>query len=135
MNIDKVYQESQDRIIRYEEKHGDFFKRFYNNFLQSSPEIYDKFAKTDMRNQVTILKNFLVHLQSYYQTGTVNSRLAEVAKTHNRSGRNIQGHLYDLWLGSLLKTLEQCDPKYSKKVKEAWIHILTPGIEYMKNEY
>lgn len=135
MNIDKVYQDSQERIIKYEEKYGDFFNRFYSHFLQSSPEIYDKFAKTNMRNQVTILKNFLVHLQSYYQTGNINSRLAEVAVTHNRSGQNIQAHLYDLWLSSLLKTLAECDPKYSNKVKDAWVHVLTPGIDYMKGEY
>ena len=132
-DLEKVYQASYERIVQYEEQQGDFFDKFYQNFLASSSEARDKFSQVDMKNQVTLIKNFLLHLQMYHKTKVMNERLKSVAITHGRAGYNISEHLYDLWLLSLLKTLEECDPKYTPKVKQAWKMVLKPGIDAIKS--
>lgn len=131
----ELYDQSYQRIIAYESEKGDFFVKFYRYFIMSSPIISEKFGGIDIQKQTTLVKNFLVHMQNFYNCGEANNYLAKTAKAHGALGYQIGEDLYGLWLEAFLKTLEECDPKYSKKVREAWIEVLSPGIAFMKSQY
>jgi len=133
--LDDVYQESYARILDYDDTHKDFFDIFYRNFMMSSPQIQEKFRNTDMRKQVSLLKNFLTHMQAYYITGEANEHLRRLAVLHGKSGHNITAEMYDLWKRALFDTLKACDPKWSQRVEQAWDQVLTPGIQFMCSQY
>ena len=61
--------------------------------------------------------------------------LEKIARSHSKSGYDIKPHLYDLWLDSLIDTVQKCDPLFSPSVEEAWRKVMEMGIEYMKSEY
>ncbi len=135
MDLEQVYQQSYQRILDYEQRQGDFFALFYRNFMDSSNQVAEKFRHTQMETQITLLKNFLVHLQAFHKHGKASDQLQQVARSHSAKILDIPHPLYDLWLAALLKTLKQCDCKYSNDVANAWTLVLTPGINYMKQHY
>lgn len=134
-DLDEVYLQSFQRIVEYEDEGKDFFRVFYHQFMMSSPLIQEKFRDTDMKRQISLLKNFLTHLQAYYQTGEANEYLRKLAHIHGKTGHNITAEMYGLWKEAFFKTLKQCDEKWTPRVQEAWDRVLTPGIEYMISQY
>lgn len=133
--VNKNYEKSFLRIVENEQFAEAFFERFYQHFMAESSAVRYKFRNTDWHRQITLLKNMLSYLQRYYETGEANARLQLIAKSHSRSGYNIEPELYDNWLHAFLKTLQECDPRWSKRVEQAWIDVLTPGIDYMRSQY
>lgn len=133
--VNRHYLKSFARIVEDEAAAEEFFKLFYSNFMAQSAEIRYKFRNTEWSRQITLLKNMLLYLQRYYETGVANERLQELAKTHSRREYDIAPELYELWLNAFLKTLREADPKWSKAVEAAWVEVLSPGIEYMSSRY
>lgn len=133
--VNRHYEKSFIRLVQDERQADIFFQHFYQNFMAESPAVRHKFRNTDWKRQITLLKNMVLYLQRYYETGQANERLQAIATSHSRTGYDITSELYDQWLHAFLKTLRECDPKWSKKVESGWVEVLTPGIDYMRSHY
>ncbi len=126
-----------DRSLLRCETQWDFLDRFYARFLASSPEVREKFAKTDFVRQKRALRASLHHLLLAAQNGGRGPEgyLTDVAARHGSSQLDIGAHLYDLWLDSLLATVRECDPEWSPAVEEAWEKVMMVGIRYLCANY
>ncbi len=133
--LNKLYLSSFRRLVENEQHAESFFKLFYQHLMAESPDIRYKFRHTDWARQITLLKNMLMYLQRYYETGTVNDRLQEIAHSHGAKHYAVTPKMYDQWLNAFLKSLRESDPKCTPKVEQAWVEVLTPGIEFMKSQY
>ncbi len=112
-----------------------FFDVFYEKFLASSPIVADKFKHTDLQRQKRMLQKSLVHVMNLDNNLRVPEELSYVAELHSRSQRDIKPFLYDFWIDSLIATVREHDPDYSKDVELAWRLTLAVGIAYMKFHY
>ncbi len=113
----------------------DFFERFYQEFLSSSPAVSEQFSGTDMSQQQQHLKASLKHMVDYCASGTPSVRLRQMARMHGRGGRAIAGDLYDLWLRSLIKALSLYDSAFDQRVELSWRSVMAPGIDYMRSQF
>ncbi len=114
-----------------------FLDIFYEKFMASSPEIQEKFAKTDFARQKRLLRAsfYLILLASEDEFLGPERYLKYLAANHGARGLKIGAHFYDLWLDSLLATAKQCDPEYSSEVEAAWEEVMGVGIGYMLKHY
>lgn len=115
-------------------KSDDFFEDFYEHFLQSSEEVRSKFVKTNMVAQKTLLRQGIMNLVMVAR-GMPDTKLRQLGETHSRHGFNIPGHLYDLWIHSLVTTIKKHDPNYTNDIREAWFDVLNQGIAVIKSHY
>ncbi len=139
MDLDTRFEASYQRVIGegvgLTELGRNFFERFYENFFGTSEEIRAKFANTDMSKQVQILQKSMYHMVSFYLLKTESAFLRGIALTHNQDHLQIEPHLYDIWLDSLLLTVEQMDPEFEPETRLAWTLAMMPGIVYLKFYY
>jgi len=112
-----------------------FFSTFYEIFLGKSQLIRDKFAHVDMDVQLRVLQKSMFHMISFYATKTDTEYLANIAHTHSHNQYDIRPEFYDIWMDSLLETVQQSDPEYEDDVALAWQLAMTPGIQFMKFQY
>ena len=131
-NDAELFNDSLGRCLKTPE----FLDRFYELFLASSEEVARKFAHTDFRVQVRMLKGSL-YLMMLASSGTSEtlSDLERVARLHGRTGMDIRPELYDLWLDCLLQAVQQFDPLFDAEVEKVWRLGLAPGIAFMKSRY
>jgi hemoglobin-like flavoprotein len=129
----EVFNDSLARCLRGEQ----FFQRFYELFLASSPEVRDKFHATDFRKQRRMLQTSFYMLIEYMVLGWPECRayLERIAVAHGRQGRDIAPHLYDLWLECLLRAVKECDDRWSPEVEAAWRYMMNAGIAFLKSRY
>lgn len=115
----------------------DFLDRFYETFLASAPEVREKFAHTDFVHQKRALRAsfHLILLAASDREEGPETYLQKVAERHSRKGLDIGAAMYDLWLDSLLATIEACDPEYDARIAQAWERVMGVGIEYLVNRY
>lgn len=109
-----------------------FIDLFYEKFLASSDEVAEKFSNTNFKKQKQMLRKSL-HLIVLSCGGQdeADVYLPEVAKRHGRKGLQIKPAMYELWLESLIETVQEIDPKYSAEVEQAWRETMRYGIDYM----
>jgi hemoglobin-like flavoprotein len=114
-----------------------FFDRFYERFLASSPVVREKFARTDFVRQKQALRASLLTMLQVAGEGDAGAdrHLGELARRHSRDQLDIGGELYDLWLDSLLATVQECDPAYDPGVGEAWEKVMMIGVDYLIARY
>ncbi len=112
----------------------DFFDKFYNNFLASSPSIRERFVNTDMRSQKDLLRSGIMNLVLYAR-GMSDAKLRHLGQSHSRSALNIHPDLYGLWLESLLQTVKEHDLKVTTEDLVAWREVLEDGISLIKSYY
>ncbi len=111
-----------------------FFIDFYDRFMNSSPAIKARFADVDMKQQRHLLRNGIMQLVLHAR-GMPDTKLRDLAKSHSRSGYNIDPAWYDPWLNALLATLRQHDPEFNDDVEQAWRSAIMPGIEIIRGGY
>ena len=133
-NISTVYRKSYQRIINYERENRDFFDIFYHRFMAKSEQIREKFKNTNFTNQKSVLKNSLMYMQTFYESGIAGDYLQNLACRHGPREMNIGSEMYDLWLEAFLAAVEECDPKFTMKVANAWREVLAPGIRFMQSQ-
>ena len=114
-----------------------FFDLFYERFLDSSPKVREKFAKTDfVRQKRALLASFhLMLLAAEDEEKGPERYLRDIAAQHGKAQLDIGAHYYDLWLDSLLETVRQCDPECSPQIVEAWERVVGVGIRYLLLHY
>ena len=113
------------------------FQRFYELFLDSSPEVRDRFRATDFRRQRRMLQKSFYMLVEYITLGwpECEAYLERIAANHGKQSRDIQPHLYDLWLDCLLRAVKECDEFFSLEVESAWRYMMGAGILFLKSRY
>ncbi len=119
------------------EARPDFLDVFYETFLSSSPEVAEKFARTNFTRQKELLRislHYLLLVARDPKQGP-DPYLEEVAVRHGAGGLAVGAHLYDLWLDSLLETVRACDPECSQGIETAWEEVMMVGIHYLCANY
>lgn len=111
-----------------------FFDDFYATFLASSPEVTEKFAHTNMVAQKHLLRAGILNLVLYAR-GLPPTKLKALAESHSRERMDIQPHLYDYWLKSLLDTIRKHDGEIEQQGMNAWHKVLSKGIELIRGGY
>lgn len=113
-----------------------FLERFYTSFLESSPEVKEKFKNTDWQKQERMIKasfHMLMLGADAKPEGQVH--LQRIAERHNHEQLNIPAHLYDLWIECLMIAVQEFDSKFSAETKAVWLKVMGRGIEYMRARY
>ena len=126
----EVFNDSLERCT----SHPEFLGRFYEFFLASSPEVAEKFKNTNFARQKRALKAslyLLIFASEGKPEGTAH--LDRMAETHGPGNMNIPPQMYDLWLESLLKAVQEFDIAFNPRVEKAWRNMLSSGIEFMRN--
>jgi hemoglobin-like flavoprotein len=113
-----------------------FLDRFYNLFLASSPEVAEKFSRTDFRRQKRVLKASL-YMMMFAAEGKAEGHvhLQRIAKLHSRTDLDIRPHLYELWLDCLLQAVRAYDRRFTPETERVWRRMMESGIEFMKSQY
>lgn len=135
--MDRTTLDVFDRSLLRCEARWDFFDRFYERFLGSSPEVREKFADTDFVHQKRALRAsfHVMLLAAEDETKGPDRYLAHVAARHGAGDLDIGAKLYDLWLDSLLATVRDCDPEFGPEVEKAWEAVMMVGIHYLCRNY
>jgi len=113
-----------------------FYRRFYDNFLASSPVVRLKFAKTDLAQQRKLLRhgvNLMLMLSDNNIAGQYG--MDRIRQSHGHGQLNITPELYGHWRTSFFKTLKELDPEISSEVVTQWRRIVDRGIAHVKGGY
>ncbi|MCA9473655.1 MAG: globin [Nitrospirales bacterium] len=113
-----------------------FIDYFYEEFLKSHPSIKPMFSNTDFKKQKELLRTgigmLLAHLEGK-PAGTMT--LDRIAESHNKQHMNINPNLYQFWIDSLIKSVKQCDQKFSPDLERSWQKVLRAGVDYITARY
>jgi hemoglobin-like flavoprotein len=113
-----------------------FFDLFYERFLASSPEVAGKFRNTDFKRQKHVLRMSLFQVVDVSVRRATNvAALRPLAVSHSRRKADIRPQLYDLWLDSLVATVEECDPLCTSSTERLWRQAFQPAIAYIVSHY
>ena len=115
---------------------GDFAERFYDVFLNSSPEVAPLFAKTDFKQQRKILRATVYIMVTRDATDpNAQETLERISHSHARAKLNIRPELYDLWLDSLCESAKAMDSKWTPELERSWRECMAPGIALITSLY
>ena len=106
-----------------------FFDTFYRIFLEKSPEIPPMFARTDFPHQKRMLRESILEMLLFAQTGIGRAELERLAARHRQL--NVTNTHYELWLDALCEALAKHDPDFGKTLAPMWRKVLRPGIKVM----
>ena len=110
-----------------------FYKRFYEILISGDQRIADLFEKTFMNLQREMLKQSMTHIMSFSATLEPSKELIELAEMHGRGKLKIPPEFFDIWLESMIKTVEEFDPKFDENVEIAWRVMMAPGVAFMQS--
>lgn len=129
------FRESYQRTFESEAERDEFLDAFYETFVSKSNKIAAKFARTDMQRQKKMLYRSLHHMVDFSVQRQASEDLRRIAERHSAAQIDIEPGLYDIWLDSLIETVQLFDPRFTEEIELAWRIILAPGIVYMKFKY
>ena len=130
-----IFNSSFNRALGNPSFNHDFIQYFYKDLLGSSGEIAALFKNTNMSAQKTMLHDSLNLMVEYYQSSELPIGMKRIAEVHSRQGRAIPERMYEIWLESLVDTLQAFDPEFNPAVEQAWREVLAPGIAFMQDQY
>jgi len=110
-----------------------FFKRFYDKFINTDPQIAVLFSNTDMDRQVKMLMQSMTIIISFAATMEADGKIYQLAMIHGKDKLNLSAEMYDNWLECLVDTVKEHDPEFDSQVETAWRVVMSPGLEYMKS--
>ena len=132
----------QDRIEEFSASLGrchatpGFINRFYDLFVASSPEVAEKFRKTDLEHQRRKMSSSLYALVLAIEGGDAATLyLDKIALQHSRKHLDIRPGLYDDWLACLIQAVSEFDPLYSDEIERLWRDAMAFGVEFMRSRY
>jgi truncated hemoglobin YjbI len=108
---------------------GQLFDTFYDLLLRKSPEIPPMFARTDFPHQKLMLRESIIEMLSFAQTGSGREEIERLGERHRQL--QIKPRLYDLWLDALCEALAKHDPKFDPALESLWRTAMRKGIEVM----
>jgi hemoglobin-like flavoprotein len=116
--------------------HPRFFDLFYEAFLASHPTIAPMFAKTDMAKQKSLLRQGVSMMLMHLGGNTVGTTgLDRIAESHSKKKLNIDPHLYQYWINSLIKSVKECDQKMTPALEAEWNKTLRSGVDRIVLHY
>lgn len=129
------FQESYQRAFASDSQRDEFLDTFYDVFVSKSDKIAVKFVRTDMQRQKGMLYQSLRHMVDFSVRRQASEELRRAAERHSASQLDIDPAMYDIWLDSLIETVQMFDPRFTEEIELAWRVVLAPGINYMKFRY
>ena len=108
---------------------GQLFDTFYDIFLAKSPEIPSMFARTDFSHQKLMLRESILEMLLFAQTGSGRDEIQRLADRHRQL--NVKPAHYDLWLDALCEALAKHDSEFNPALKQLWREAMQKGIEVM----
>jgi hemoglobin-like flavoprotein len=108
---------------------GQLFDTFYRLFLAKSPEIPAMFAQTDFAHQKLMLRESILEMLVFAQTGYGRDEIMRLAERHRQV--NVKPEHYNLWLDALCEALAKHDHEFTPALERMWRDALQKGIELM----
>jgi len=108
---------------------GQLFDAFYRIFLDKSPEIPGMFARTDFPHQKLMLRESLLEMLAFAQTGTGRDEIERLAKRHR--DLHVKPKHYALWLNALCEALTEHDREFNESLEQSWRNVMKKGIDLM----
>ena len=108
---------------------GQLFDTFYRIFLSKSPEIPGMFARTDFPHQKLMLRESLLEMLAFAQTGTGRSEIERLAERHREL--HVRRKHYALWLDALCEALADHDCEFNQSLEQSWRNTMKKGIDLM----
>lgn len=108
---------------------GQLFDTFYQLFLGKSPEIPPMFARTDFPHQKMMLRESILEMLVFAQTGSGREEIKRLAERHRQL--NVKPAHYDLWLDALCEALAKHDSEFNSTLDGMWRDAMKRGIELM----
>ncbi len=128
LNFNQLFNDSFERVSYHSDE---FFEAFYTCFMNKSDVINAAFTGVDMQRQRKMLKESILFMISFSSTRVAEEFLLNTAKVH-KDRLDLTDEMYELWMESLMETLQQFDRNFNAKTELAWRIMLSPGIEFMK---
>ncbi|RQR34395.1 globin [Burkholderia sp. Bp9143] len=131
-NYEEIFLESYHRLTGNDNGER-FFDRFYEIFLNSSEQIREKFANTEMTRQKALMRKSFFHLLNLYHTKVTSDYLERIASEHGPSKLAIPEQMFNAWRAAILATVRELDERhYDTRVEIAWAMTIAPGLEFMR---
>jgi hemoglobin-like flavoprotein len=111
---------------------GQIFDTFYDLFLAKSPDIPPMFARTDFPHQKLMLRESILEMLLFAQTGSGRDEILRLAERHQQL--QVKPAHYDLWLDALCEALSKHDPEFSPALELMWRDSLKKGIQLMTSD-
>jgi hemoglobin-like flavoprotein len=108
---------------------GQLFDAFYRIFLGKSPEFPLMFAGTDFPHQKLMLRESILEMLVFAQTGSGQAEIERLGQRHRQLG--VKPVHYELWLDALCEALAAHDSKFSPALEQIWRAAIAKGIEVM----
>lgn len=108
---------------------GELFDTFYHLFLAKSPDIPPMFARTDFPHQKLMLRESILEMLVFAQTGSCRDEIEQLAERHRQV--NVKPAHYDLWLDALCEALAKHDSEFNPALERLWRDAMQKGIELM----
>jgi hemoglobin-like flavoprotein len=108
---------------------GQLFDTFYQVFLGKSSEIPAMFARTDFPHQKLMLRESILVMLVFAQTGSGRDEIERLAERHRQV--NVKPSHYELWLDALCEALAKHDRKFDTTLELMWRDAMRKGIDVM----
>jgi hemoglobin-like flavoprotein len=108
---------------------GELFDTFYRLFLAKSPDIPPMFARTDFPHQKLMLRESILEMLVFAQTGSSQDEIRSLAERHRQL--NVKPAHYDIWLDALCESLAKHDEQFTLALEKMWREAMQKGIELM----
>ena len=113
-----------------------FLTRFYDLFVESSPDIAEKFRDTDFERQRRAMGASLYVIVLALENGEAAMiYLDQIAKQHGHGDLDVQPEMYDTWRDCLLQSVKEYDPLFSDEIEQAWQAAAEFAIDIMRKRY
>jgi hemoglobin-like flavoprotein len=108
---------------------GELFNTFYRLFLAKAPDIPPMFARTDFPHQKLMLRESILEMLAFAQTGSRREEIERLAERHRQL--KVTPTHYKLWLDALCEALAEHDCEFNSSLEEKWRDAMQKGIELM----
>jgi hemoglobin-like flavoprotein len=135
VDYQELFKHSYFRALGTVKEGKGFFDTFYDKFISCSPEAKEKFKHTDLLVQKEVLEKSLAYMSRFAVVQRTDDYVQSLATKHSKRDKDVQAHLYDVWLTCLIDTVKEHDREFDDDVELAWRINLAAGITYMKFKY
>ncbi|MGR5065140.1 globin [Photobacterium sp. DNB22_13_2] len=130
MDTHEIFNDSYARCQR----NNQFFFIFYRHFWQKEQRFKDIFQGVDLERQVQMLKLSISMIMLSSSSIQAREAIRRFGKAHGPDGIGVQPNDFEIWLDSLIETVQICDPRYNDEIADAWRECFKEGIAIMKQE-
>ncbi len=110
-----------------------FLQRFYELFMDSSPEVGKLFRNTDFERQKRMLRDSLYAILVAAGTtkGPAHDEVERLSKFHRDIG--VTNDMFTLWLDALIEAAREHDLHFTDELENDWRNSMSDAIALMKS--